>query len=378
MPRRPDRITVELDGGLFDRFSSLTITNDIVGETSATFEVGDDGAWPELERLVAPGAKCRVLLNNHPRLVGRAEINEVPGDAAGGVKLQLTVRTKLADARYASADESIRVENVSVKDFILALYSRIQVKPADFVFGSFAARDLMTGVEKGSSKPPINLEPMRVDQAKVQPPETIWDAAGRHLKRYHALHWDMPDGRILVGIPDDTQQPRYHLQCRRGAASKGNNVLSFRRVRDWSDIAMTVEVHGQDRGIDDTRQRVSALATDEDVLAVATKTGHFYRNVSIPNQEARTPDQAAIYAERELSARRRRKDAYEVLVDGWTYWGKNEQTPWAIDTTASVDVDVLGVEARGSYLVTRTDVMLSTTGAATTKMALIGKGLWVV
>lgn len=378
MARARDVVTVESAGGVFDRFSSLTITNDLVGQTEAVLEVGDDGAWPELERVVYPGKEFRVSLNGQPRLVGRAEVNEVPASCGSGVTLQLTVRTKMADARYRPAKLETRVEGVSVKDFVLACYEPLGLTEADFIFAPFVARDLMTGKSPGGSSSPIDLEPLKVDQAKVQPDETIRDAVERHLARFHATHWDAPDGRVVVGVPDDEQPTSYRLQSKRGAASRGNNVVAFTRIRDWTDVASSVTAYGQDRGKQGTRKGVRGVAVDEDVFAVAAATGHFARDVTVSNTQAKDQGHAESIAARELSARVRRKNAFELTVDGWTYWTGSGQIPWAHNTTVDLDVDVLGGEAQGRYLIVRVVLQLSTGMAATTQLTAVAPGIWVV
>jgi prophage tail gpP-like protein len=378
MPRVPDRITVEAAGGVFDKFESLSIVNDIVGLSEARFEVGDDGAWPELAGLVAPGTDFRVLLNGQPRLVGRAEVNEAPISADGGAQLTLTVRTKRSDAMYRSAPEKVRVEGTSVKEFVLACYAPLGYVEADFVFAPFAARELMTGKAQGGGAPPTNLEPLKVDQAKVQPGETITQAVERHLARYHATHWDAPDGRIVVGVPDDQQGPIGRLQAKRGPESIGNNVLTCRRIRDWSDVAQSVTVFGQDQGKSTTRKRIVGAAFDEDVTEVAVATGHFERAVVVSGSQAKDQGHADALAARELSARIRRKSAFDFTVDGWTYWTGDAQIPYANDTTFDVDVDALGTEAQGRYLVARVELQLSTGQAATTKLTAVAPGIWVV
>lgn len=375
--RQRDQIRVESSEGVFDRYSSLEITNDIVGPTEATLELGDDTAWPELSRMVAPGKEWRVVLNGQPRLKGRAEVNEVPASATGGIGLSLTIRTKLSDARFNTADEKIRVEKSSVKDFVLACYEPLGYSEPDFLFAPFTARDLLTGAQGGGGSP-ADLEPLKVDQAKVQPGETIYDAVERHLGRFHATHWDAPDGRIVVGVPDDTQAPLYRLQAKRGAASRGNNLLSVRRIRDWSEVARSVTVTGQDRGQTSARKRVRATAVDDDVDAVASETGHFNRQLLVSGSQARQQSHAEALAQRELSVRQRRKSGLEAKVDGWSFWDGSQQIPWANDTTTNVDIDAFGVESKSRYLITRVTLALSTTGSATTSLTMVSPGIWIV
>lgn len=376
--RIPDRVTVESDGGaVFDRFSSLTITNDLTQPSEAVFEVGDDGAWPELEALVYPGSEFTVLLNGQPRLKGRAEVNEVPGSADRGVSLQLTVRTKMSDARYRSADPALKVEGTSIKDFVLGAYAPLGFGKDDILFSPAAARDLMTGKSPGGGAAPVDLEPIKTEQAKIQPPETIQEAVERHLKRFHMTHWDDPSGKILVGTPDDQQPELYWLRAVRGEAGKANNVLTFKRLRDWSDVARSIIVTGKNFGKGAAKGGAKGEAVDADVDEVATRTGHFHRDYLLAGTEVTSQAHAEAIARRELSARSRRKDAYEFTVDGWTFWNGHEQIPWAHNTTTDIEIDALGAEGRGRGLIVRVQLELGAM-SATTSITTVAPGIWVI
>jgi hypothetical protein len=203
--RYPDTVRVEAEGiGSFDRFTSLAISYDLTAPSEAAFEVGDDGSWKELKDYIKPGTKYRVYVNNALKLTGKAILNDVPIDERGSV-VRFSVRTKLADAMYASADPKTRVSGTSVKDFVLALYAPLGFGPGDFVFDADVSRNLLTGVARTGAKPPPEFESMLENKAKVQPPESIYAAADKHLRRFGLMHWDSPDGKIVVGAPDDEQ-----------------------------------------------------------------------------------------------------------------------------------------------------------------------------
>jgi prophage tail gpP-like protein len=377
MPRAKDNISIETDAGAFDKFQRLSISNDIFGLTEATFELGDASSWAELSSVLAPGEAVRVSLNGKPRLTGRAEVNTVPISPSGGTVIQLTVRTKMADARYRSAPPKTKVESTSIKDFVLACYAAIGVGEDDFSFAPFTSRDLMTGVG-GPKGDKVDLEPIKPDQAKVQPPETVHEAVERHLRRYQATHWDDPDGKILVGKPDDEQAPLYKMQAKRGNKSQGNNLLRAQYIRDWSEVALTVQVVGTKRGVDAGAKGIRGLATDDDVADALSRTGHFNRLVLLQAQQIESQQQADQMATRELSARRRRKDAWELTTDGWTFWDGSSQIPYAHNTTVDVDVDTVQAVARGRYLVTKVKLDLDLSAGATTTMTCIAPGLFVL
>ncbi|MEE9395185.1 MAG: hypothetical protein V3W41_22060 [Planctomycetota bacterium] len=377
MPRRPDKITVEADdGGEFDAFESISIKNDILQTAEAVLELGDDGAFAELKDIIAPGNDFTVKLNGRPRLKGRAEVNSVPVSAQGGVKLTLTVRTKMSDARYRSAAPKVKVKGATIEQFLIELFAPIGITKNDFRFAPFTAVDLMTG-KASNSRLAFAPAEIKLEQAKVNPPETIYSAATRHLKRYGATIWDGPDGSIIVGAPDDTQTAHFQLLCRRPPDSQGNNIKSARKLIDWSEVVSELQVHGSTPGKEISKQSLRATLFDDDVKAIADATGHFSRLVIIRNQASKSQVQADRLAVRELSARSRRKDAWECTVDGWTYWDGHAQTPWANNTVAEVDIAPAG-GAVGSYLIVSTDLTLSVGGAVETRMQLVAPGVWVI
>lgn len=376
--RQPDTIDVQnLKRGVFSHFESLEVVNDLLGSTEATFEVGDDGAFKELREVVAPGEPFRVYLNGKLRMTGRAEVNEVRASTDRGYTLSVTCRTKMADARYASADPKTNVQNTTVEAFVRALYAQIGVTGDALDFGpDIRGAELMTGKNLGGGKAIANVIPIDVQQAGIQPPETIFEAVERHLKRFSACHWEAPDGTILVGLPNTGQRPLYRLIARR-LAGKANNVKSFTRSFDWTDVARTVRVYGQTYGKDVTSSPHKGEALNPAVEAVATgEERHFDRLVILQDQQSKSPDAARGAAELAMRQRMRRMDAWEFTVDGWSYWNGAEQIPWAPNTVADVDVDGFDVPQAGAYFIPRTALRFSLDDGATTVLSLVVPGTW--
>lgn len=374
--RKPDVIRIETSRGTFDKFSSLEVVNDIVGPTEAVFEIGDDGAWDSLEKIVAPGELFSVYCNDRLRLMGRAEMNEIPGSVDRGVVITLGVRTKMADARYASAEPSISLKDTTLKDFILKLYEPLNVFLDSFEFAPAADRLIMTGkTTMGGGPGLVDLETLKLEQCKVNPPETIFEAAEKHLRRFHMSHWDTCNGKILVGHPDDQQSPMYKLTSKKGAAAKGNNLLSWKKIRDWSEVPSDVWVFGGVGGKDVRRATVQGVSVDLDLAKVFADNGHFFRKVLIPSEGARSKELANSQARREVAARSKRKDAWEFTCDGWSCWNGSEQVPYAHNTVADLDVDAVG-GPQGPYLIHRVSLRWSIDQGATTVMNAVAKGIW--
>ena len=376
--RPRDTVNVELEaslslpgGGAFDNFTTLEVVNNITGPSEASFESGDDISWAAIGDVFAIGTKMKVFVNDRLRITGRVELNNAPFDPHAGAVIRFAVRTKLADAFVAGANPSTAVQNVSIKDFIVKLYEPMGYVAADFVFDPRTYRNLMTGLAKHTSEVPVDLEPIKLPEARVTPPETIYAAADRHLRRHGLMHWDMPDGRIMVGAPNDTQDPTYTFNAFRSYPSAEiNNILGASRTRDWSGIPGRLTVFGVGGKRDFTKTRVSDTASDDDVLAAG-----FYRPVQIVAEGIRSKALALSAAQRELSARSKRKDGYQINLDGLSHWVDGKQVQYSPDTVALIHSDVAGGTSDPYYV---QSVVLTRSAAEgdTTQMDLVKRGIW--
>lgn len=372
MPQRPvDTIAIEGERGRFDAFTSLEVINDLTAPAEAAFEVGDDASFRSLEDVVGPGSKFVVKHNSRTRLTGRVETHDVPVDAAGGATVRFVVRTKLADAWYASADPKIVVQNATLKDIVLRAYKPLGFKEEDFIFRADLSRDLMTGKSSRRHDKTFDLARLEMQQAKVQPPETIYEFVERHLIRFHMTHWDSPDGRIVVGSPNDFQDPLYNFVCKRGTAGRANNILSAHRIRDISEAPTTISVVGVTRLVDDGKYDRVQFAVSSTFLSPS----QFHRPVFIVDQQIANRDQAFARAMRELVHRSKKIDAFEIGTDGWSFWDGQSVTPYGIDTVADVNVDVAG-GSTGPYLVHRTSIRRDPDNGDVAQLTMTAKGLW--
>ncbi len=360
-------------GGDLDNFTSLMIRNDITMPSEASFELGDDGTWNSLGEIFEPGVNFQVYINDTPRMRGRVEMNDVPLDASAGAVVRFTVRTKLSDAMYASANQGTRVQGASLQEFVLAVYAPLGYTADDFIFLQGTARNLITGKDVMTGETPVDLARIKISEARVKPPETIYAAADRHLRRHGFMHWDDPSGKIVVGAPGDKEDPTYTFnmfrQAGRGAI---NNVLGSTRTRDWSGVPSAVNVYGRGGKRGFTRSNVGATATDDDVTAAL-----FYRPLHILAEGIRTNELAARAAARELSSRSKRKDGFSIDVDGFSFWDGQSLTMYAPDTVAQINTDVAGGNA-GPYYVHATTLTRDASAADNCSLEMVKRGIWTL
>lgn len=377
MSRSPvDFISVEsVDGDLafaMDQITSFEARRSITSPSEVSMEIGDDGSFLALKELTALGQKFRITLNDRPLLQGRVEMRDSPLDAGQGSVLRFVVRTFLTDALYASADPKVRIKDVSIKQFILAVYAPLGLVERDFVFDARASRDLLTGkTTRGGAAPP-DLEALKEDQAKIRPPETIFQAADRHLRRHGLMHWDTSDGRIVVAAPDENQDPIYYLRSFRGPNGSPNNVLRMQRVEDVSDAASSVAVFGWGGARDYQKAKVQFLADETRVLDAG-----FYRPVVIVDEGVKTLALAQRRATQERSRRARKIDSYRAEMDGLAFDDGSARLPYEIDTVADVITDTHGGSV-GRYFVEEVAFHRTPRGGDTTSLTLVGPGSWVL
>lgn len=361
-------------GGVLDNFTSLEVRMDVTMPSTASFEIGDDGTWSALGDVFEIGREMRVFINDRPRLQGRVVLNNNPFDCEAGAVVRFEVRTRLADALIASAPQKTRVRDVSIKQFILELFREMQLSESDFIFMQATARNLLTGRPTKTGETPKDLEPIKVEEARVKPPETVYAAADRHLRRHGLMLWDAPDGRIVIGAPNDEQDPTYFFNAYRSYAFGGrpdlNNILSASRTRDWSGVPGALGVYGVGGKRDFTKSRVAGVAIDADVQRAG-----FYRPVHIIAEGVRTQDLALHTALRELAARSKNKDGFDIRTDGFSYWDGHSPILYAHDTVAQVSSDAAGGTA-GPYFVHAVTQQRNAEAGDVTTLEVVKRGIW--
>lgn len=370
MTRPIDSVELVSDtSGVFRRFTSFRIVNDLTRPSEMAIEMGDDGTWVELAPAVEFGTAWKCYLNGKIRMTGRVEYSDAPMDASKATTVRLTVRTKLSDAQYASASPDIAVKDTTIQDFVFQLYEPLGYTSEDFLLAADTAKDLITGRDIITGETPVDLEELQEDSAKVNPPETIYAAVDRHLRRFGLMHWDSPDGRIVIGSPNNDQPPLYNFHCARGEGSLLNNVLSLQRVRDATQAPSILGVFGQGGKKDWKQSKIRSVVVQPDL------DGRMYRPVLIVKEGIKNDSIAQREANRQVVNRIKSIDSWEIKVDGLSYWDGFENIPYAPDSIATILADTVGGPV-GAYLVHKVTCERSAGSSDTTTLSVIRKGLW--
>lgn len=356
----------------FQDWTSFRVTNSIVAPAEAAFELGDETGWQRIQTLCGLGAVFCVVVNDRSRLLGRVEALSSPCDADQGTVQSFVVRTKMSDAVISSAPQKVQIKNSSIKDFVLACYAGIGLRESDFDFQADVSRDLMTGKPSKGGRPPRPLEPLKEEQAKVNPPESIFSAVDRHLRRHGYLHWDGPDGRIVVGAPDDQQEAMGMLCCYRFPNGQMNNLLSIERTNDVSQAPTRLGVFGVSSGKDTSKTRLFGERRNQDLIDRG-----FQRSVIINDEAMKTPSLAEARARRELATRNRGLDRLTVTVDGLSYTEGSYLFPWSPDTVFDVVATHLG-GALGNYYLEEAELSRSAQQGDVSRITMVKQGVWVL
>lgn len=356
----------------FEDWTSFSIRSSIVAPAEASFELGDETGWGRIDKLCGLGAEFLVLVNDRPRLKGRVEALSSPCDARQGTVQSFVVRTKMSDAIISSAPQGIRLKGASIKQFVLACYEGIGLTEADFDFRGDVSRDLMTGKDSRGQRPPKVLEPLKEEQAKVNPPESIFAAVDRHLRRHGMLHWDGPDGRIVVAAPDDQQEPMGAILCYRPPYGQFNNVLSIEKVVDVSQSPTILGVFGIGAGKDFSKTQLSSVLFNQDLIDRG-----FRRSIIINDEALRTRALAAGRANREFANRNRGLDRLSFTADGLSYTENGRLFPWSPDTVFEAGVTHLG-GSLGNYYVEEVELSRSASQGDVSRVTMVKQGVWVL
>jgi hypothetical protein len=372
---RTEFVTIEsLDGRgrvvNLDRATNYELATDLTAPSEARIEFGDNGTWSALKDAISIGRRFRIGLNGRSLMAGRMLTRMLPVSASAGATVQLTIRTKLADAQFTSCDP-INVRGATLKTIILKAYATIGVTELDFNFNADVSRDLITG--KGiNTSAAVDLTALTEQDARVQPPETVYSFVDRHLRRFGLLHWDGPDGRIVVGKPNDEQPASYLLRLSR-ESPRGNNLIDARRTEDYETVPGEMFVYGQGGGRDYTRARVKASVTDKTLIALPV----LRRRTMVIDESITTVSLAQARARCEMAMRSLMRDSWDLTTPAWCHYYSTRFIPYAIDTVADLYVEVAGF-ASAKHYIWRATYSGSPQDGHTARLSAAAKGVWVI
>lgn len=202
------------------------------------------------------------------------------------------------------------------------------------VFAGVAVNDVIAAMSAGGLTP-ADLRRLRVEEAKPEYAETIWQYLSRHAQRLGIFMRMSAEGRLILSVPDYTQPPSYAL--RRGE-TVATNVIEGAATRDSDSRFTEVRVHGTTKASANAPRRKSVSTVYDDRAPLP-----FQRMLAIHDSEARTDDELERRALRELAQSKQGYLTYDYTVQGHGQGG----LAYAADTIAAVHDEMLGVFGRG-------------------------------
>jgi len=383
---RATYLLLEVDGRQFDFFKDYSVQIDLLNpggefDFDASLHVGKRGVRENLgPQGLAPGRKVQVRLVTPygQTLQHTGRIFDVIYDVSerGGSSIKVVVRDHMHGIVHADALPGLALDNVTFADVIRTVAYPFGFSPSDITIDTDAARNLMTGKPAAgtslSTKAPLDIESMKIDQAQPHAGENALAYLQRHAKRFGLMIWGTADGKIVVGRPNYDQKPRYNFVCKQGYKGTANNVHSIRRKLSFSQRPSAVHVYGKTHGGDVSRSPVHEVVYDDEI-----RNAGIYAPITVHDNNAKDATQARERAQWELGHRRQTADVVQLSAP---YHCANDGSVYAIDTIAHVQFDAAGLDT-DLYVVRRTFEASSQSGTSTSidlvpKYALmLGEGI---
>jgi prophage tail gpP-like protein len=395
-PAAPDKQTVRLrvmdEHVDLTRWTSYTFASQFLTPSDGWSCTVGDGDLSDRERsAILIGATVRLYLDNLPLAEGYIDSVSIDADRESGVQYTIEGRDRLGHAVDAVADPRQQFkEGTTLAQFLKELFAPFGwVTDDHFEIDNDANRSAKGGIrgvpmtKGGKRKGPRPLKDFVLHQLKPHNHEGVFAFASRVTQRHGLWIWCSADGdRLIVGRPDFTQAPRYHLR----RTSRGDtNVLSGPVKFDLTDQPSVIVADGFSGGGEFGRGRIKAYCVnpyfgvdaDGKVLDDVTKLLARYpdaeqvtmtvqpfkqrRRVGSPpirpmflhDDESRTQEQLNNFVRREMSLRLRKSMTVPYLVEGHGQTVDGNFVPFDIDTVADVHDEVAGIDER-MYVAGRT------------------------
>lgn len=215
---------------------------------------------------------------------------------------------------------------------------------------------------------PGDVERLRVDEARPQASETVWEYLDRHARRLGLLMWMTCDGKLVLSAPRYDQPPSARFVLRDESRDEDpNNVLSATVIENVSESYSVVKAFG--RGRSDAslaRPAIGATVVDPDLPP------DFHKTLIVRDKSIRSSNDAVRLANREMAKHKLKGLVVNVVVPNH---GQNGLL-YATDTIATVVNEPAGVD-EDMYVVSRT-FRRSREHGTTTELRLVKKGAIVL
>lgn len=350
-----------------------------------TFSIGDGNLDEHQEDALLIGSTARLYVDKFPLAEGIIDDVTVDAERSSGVTYAIEGRDRLGMAVDAIADPRVQFkEGTTLAEFLRATFAPFGwVADDHFVIDNDANRNAKTGgirgipmTKGGKKKGPRPLKDFVLHQLKPHNHEGVFAFASRVTQRFGLWIWPSADGdKLIVGRPDFTQEPSYHLRRTRNGET---NVLRGPVKRSLCDQPSVIiadgfsgagaDMFGQGRHkaycvnpyfgvdadgfmLDEVRRIVSKYPDAQQVTM--TVQPYKRRRVNAPirpmflhDDESKTQEQLNNFVRREMSLLLRKSMTAHYTCEGHGQEVDGVFTPFAIDTIAEVHDEIARVDER--------------------------------
>jgi prophage tail gpP-like protein len=315
------------------------ITNFLSYHVEADLYTADHAFSLELSRpetTVAPGAQCKLYINDELALTGITDRVTRSYDK-GGVKLTVEGRDLMGLLVDSCCTTFMTLKGVTLQSLAQRLLAKtpfINRSQIEYQEGLVAAKRKTGQPATGGG----SLSTVDVPQAyaQIEPGMTIFEVLSNYAKSRGFMFFSLPNGTFIFGRPKAQGAAAFSLTCQKPGPH--NNVLSGEEIQDISRRFSQVTVMGQQQGTN-----ALAAAAINTSATVTDSTFPFYKPfVALDNNDQQSP---ALHAR--LLLEKQKHDGYSLTyrTSGHTQNGK----AWTVNELCNVRDDVLGVN--GTYLI---------------------------
>lgn len=354
-------ITLE-DGTEVSRWQEYSINSEFLTPTDGwSFSFTTLTEWKRIKNLVSPDCKIEIRVDDRLQLTGWVDEVRVSCGGSDGLSVAVSGRDVLKVLCDAHVHPDFRIKGKKIyqvaDDLLFSLYP--QGKPTLFTDNN-SNRDILTGVKgfKKSQKSRKNIT--EIDYCQPKPNEGAFEFLSRNLRRFGLWCWADAEGNVVVSSPDYDQAPSYSLLHKEG--QKENKILKASYHDKVTQTPSAVVVRGKSAAKEWEKKTVQAYVMDAD------------RKLFVPryvlHEAAESSDQAAAFAEQELSELRKDSKVYECTLRGHT--DRDTDATYAVDTVIHIEDDFLDVH-EDMWVLERT-FHKSATGGTTTTLKCVPLG----
>lgn len=336
------RIVLE-DGTELTRWTEYSINSDFTTPTDGwSFSFGGDTVWDRVKNKLRVDTKAQIFIGDSLQCTGYVDRVSVSASHDGGTKVSVSGRDILRVLVKANIYPDWRVKDRTVAELVESVLRMYYNPPPVLQFDNSANRLIITGADKrlaassASGKRHVKKTTSEVEYCSAHVNEGAFEFLSRNVKRFGLWIWATADGSVVIGGPDYEQVPSYTIRRR-----KTDFAVSVPRAEytvDRTSVPSQYQVKGKSTSKEFDKATVMAVVPDPD----RRTDDAFWEPLYVNHDQAETQEQAEAFARQEMTRLKENERVYSCTCLG--HRDMRTGNLYAIDTTATVEDQVLGVQ----------------------------------